>query len=350
MMHRAFTHVQKKQKRLYFAIIAVAVALLLGVGGYAWHGRNKEKRQHELAREIFYQMKELELEVSRLNREVALAGNSNIVAARRSRARFNDLSREYDYFVDELGFYKKKMSEDERIIFRMARKFGECEVDNMLPDFVQEVRDYIAQWRSTDRLEQAIRRAEQKGYTLRIVQRLLEQALPPQFFYLALQESDFKLDRCGPKTKYGIAKGMWQFIPATAQQYGLLTGPLIDLQISDPRDDRHDFEKSTAAAAKYLKFIYDTDAQASGLLVMASYNWGENKVLARIRQMPENPRDRNFWRLLQNYRAEIPQETYNYVFMIFSAAVIGENPKLFGFDFNDPLGHIVAAIENNAGN
>jgi hypothetical protein len=51
--------------------------------------------------------------------------------------------------------------------------------------------------------------------------------------------------------------------------------------------------------------------------------------------MPENPRERNFWRLLKNQ--QIPRETYDYVFSIFSAAVIGENPKLFGFDFENPL-------------
>ena len=45
------------------------------------------------------------------------------------------------------------------------------------------------------------------------------------------------------------------------------------------RDERHDFEKSTLAAVQYLRDIYDTEAQASGLLVMASYNWGERRVI-----------------------------------------------------------------------
>jgi hypothetical protein len=56
--------------------------------------------------------------------------------------------------------------------------------------------------------------------------------------------------------------------------------------------------------------------------------------------MPENPRDRNFWRLLTQYKDEIPKDTYDYVFRIISAAVIGENPRLFGFDFDNPLAHI----------
>jgi hypothetical protein len=56
--------------------------------------------------------------------------------------------------------------------------------------------------------------------------------------------------------------------------------------------------------------------------------------------MPANPKDRNFWQLLTKYRDRIPQETYDYVFFIVSAAVIGENPRLFGFDFDNPLGHL----------
>jgi hypothetical protein len=53
--------------------------------------------------------------------------------------------------------------------------------------------------------------------------------------------------------------------------------------------------------------------------------------------MPANPRERNFWQLLAQHRDKIPQETYDYVFYIVSAAVIGENPRLFGFDFDNPL-------------
>ena len=59
-----------------------------------------------------------------------------------------------------------------------------------------------------------------------------------------------------------------------------------------------------------------------------------------VRKMPANPRERNFWRLMSTYRDKIPKETYDYVFYIASAAVIGENPRLFGFDFDNPLGHL----------
>ena len=59
-----------------------------------------------------------------------------------------------------------------------------------------------------------------------------------------------------------------------------------------------------------------------------------------IKTMPENPQQRNFWQLLEKYKNKIPAETYDYVFHIFSAAVIGENPQLFGFDFDNPLAQV----------
>jgi membrane-bound lytic murein transglycosylase D len=54
-----------------------------------------------------------------------------------------------------------------------------------------------------------------------------------------------------------------------------------------------------------------------------------------IKQMPKNPQDRNFWQLMKRFK--IPQETYDYVFLIVAAAVIGENPQLFGFDYPAPF-------------
>jgi hypothetical protein len=120
-------------------------------------------------------------------------------------------------------------------------------------------------------------------------------------------------------------------------------GPLVELPRYDPRDQRHEAELSTRAAAKYIRDIYNTEAQASGLLVIASYNWGENNVRALVRSLPENPRERNFWKLLEQYGDRIPKETYNYVFYLVSAAVIGEDPELFGFHFENPFKGIEAS-------
>ena len=195
-----------------------------------------------------------------------------------------------------------------------------------------------------------MRRAQEKGYTPEIVRTLLRYGLPPQFFYLALQESDFDIHAIGPPTAWGRAKGMWQFIPRTALVYGLDPGPFADKNMVDPHDDRHDFVKSTRAAASYLRVIYATLAQASGLLVVASYNWGEHRVVSKLGTLegpqaipqsafegiPENAEARSYWRFLGEFSSRMPEETKDYVLRIFSAAVVGEDPRRFGFDFEQP--------------
>jgi hypothetical protein len=255
---------------------------------------------------------------------------------------------EYDKLVDELGIYD--LSEEDKLIVKTARIFGECELA-MPKAFMVEVKNYIKKWqwrqgRQGNRYADALERARQKGYIPTIVYSLERNQLPQQFFYLPLQESDFIPDRVGSITRYGYAKGIWQFIASTAKDYDLSIGPLTSENVYDPADDRFNFQKATTAATRYLKYIYSTDAKASCLLVMASYNRGENYITRLIREMPEDPRDRNFWKLLEKYRDKIPEETYNYVFMIFSAAVIGENPRLFGFKFDNPLKNPIQKFSN----
>ncbi len=339
-IRQAYSQIQQKQKWRYGKIIAALAVLFVIVGGYAVYQHVQIGKQRELALNIFYSMKALELDIARVEQKVKKSNDRQLIAkARSSRVRQQEMRKNYKNFIKELGVYSNDLSEDEKLILQVAGTFGECEL-NMPAGFVREVKNYIKKWQATDRYSKAIKRAERYNYTLRIAETILDVDLPPQFFYLALQESDFNINTSGPKTRFGIAKGIWQFIPATARKYGLRIGPLSRYRRPDRRDDRFDFEKSTAAAANYLRDIYDTEAQASGLLVMASYNWGEHRVNALINKLPENPQERNFWRLLERFKNEIPQQTYDYVFYIVSAAVIGENPRFFGFDFENPLADI----------
>lgn len=342
MVRRAFHQVQTKQKRKHWGVVAGLIVLLLGVGVYAYFEHRQNLKQKAMAQDLFYAMKTLDVDIGAV--EKLVLDSNNVQAAdqiKRYQSRRKQMEKSYDQFLTSLHVYDPKMSEQERLILRMARVFGECELA-MPPGFVAEVRNYIQKWQSTGRYSHAVRLAREKGYTTKITDAFLAQNLPPQFFYLAMQESDFDAYNSGPPTRKGIAKGMWQFIPETGLKYGLRIGPLADFRRPDPSDDRHNWEKATGAAAHYIKDIYTTDAQASGLLVMASYNWGEDRVIRLIQSMPPNPRDRNFWQLLTKYRDKIPDETYGYVFSIFSAAVIGESPRLFGFDFDNPLGHLEA--------
>ena len=343
MIRKAFSQVQKKQKRKYFTIIGIVVCLLIVVGTFATVKHYQLKKQRKLAEDIFYNMKVMELDFSELLRIARETKDKKIIEKiDQYKTKRREMETKYDRFIETLKVYKKDMSPQERLILQKARIFGECEI-NVPEDFAREVLRYIDKWKSSPRMADAIDCAQKNSYIDIISQTLATYDLPPEFFYLALQESNFNKDAVGPETRWGFAKGMWQFIPDTAKRYGLKTGPLVKQNRPDPKDDRHNPKKATLAAAKYLRDIYDTDAQASGLLVMASYNWGENRVIELIRKIPENPRDRNFWNLLVKYKEKIPAQTYDYVFFIFSAAVIGENPRLFGFAFDNPLGTIQPA-------
>lgn len=337
MVRQAFAEVQKKQRWTYGMIIGIVVLLLIATGGVAWYKHSQVVEQRKLAAEVFYTMRALEIDLIKLRVDAAKRASQEakeqIQEAKKQKKK---LEESYDRYVKSLDVYSKGMSEKEKLIMRMAHRFGECEI-NMPEGFLAEVNAFIEKWQSSQRLSRVIRRAKRHHYIPEICASLEAEDLPVEFFYLALQESNLNPEAVGPPTRFGYAKGMWQFIPKTASRYGLRVGPEQAEAVVDPLDERHDVEKSTRAAARYLRDIYTTDAQASGLLVMASYNWGERRVIKLIQSMPENPRERNFWHLITQYHKKIPAETYDYVFSIFTAAVIGENPRLFGFDFDNPL-------------
>jgi pSer/pThr/pTyr-binding forkhead associated (FHA) protein len=331
---------ERHQRRRYQIVVGTVVVLLLCALGYGWYQGTRFDQMTRTAGEMFYAMKQVEIQVSDLEEEIAATKQKDLMERiLTKRQRLRELEAQYDRFLSELDIYEG-MSEQDRLVFRMARLFGECEV-TMPRDFLSEVKKYVRRWKSTERLQNAIKRARDNGYIPTVANEMWTKDLPLQFFYLALQESGFDPKAVGPLTKMGYAKGIWQFIPQTAELYGLKPGPLKNVAKYDPQDERYHFQKATKAAAKYIRRIYNTDAQASGLLVIASYNWGEGNVINIIRKMPKNPRERNFWQLLKKYK--VPQETYDYVFYIFSAAVIAENPALFGFDFRNPFAEAVRA-------
>ncbi len=334
-VRQAFKTVQQRQKRRYGSVIVAALGLLaiaVSVGVYQYF---QLERTRGIAEQLFYNMKAVELQLGRLEEQVEASGDTTHDGElAQGRAQLAEMTTQYDTLLEELGILNDDLPPEDRLILRMAREFGECEIA-MPKDFVQEAKRYIEIWRSNDRLAQALQRAEKQGLAKVILPTLAEHRMPRHFYYVALQESDFRPDAVGPQTRFGIAKGMWQLMPETAIHYGLTMGPLLDAPEYDPADQRFDAAAATGAAARYLSDLYRDEAQASGLLVLASYNWGTTRVRNRIRAMKENPRDRNFWRLLA--QTDMPKETRDYVMLIFTAAVIGEDPKLFGFEFERPL-------------
>lgn len=315
-----------RRVRRYRVAVGLLVAVATGAGGVAvWQARRADALRAS-ADAVFSTIKSLDLDLRRLQEK---SGPDASIQARRAR-----LEQQYDALLKTLGIYNSRTPEEVQLIYRTVHRLGESEA-SVPKEFVAEVQKYIAKWKAED-LRPFFTRASQQRMGPRIAGIMLEHNLPREFFYLALQESRLEPRAIGPVTRFGVPKGLWQFIPPTAEMYGLKLGPLQGERTFDPADERHDVAKATNAAARYLEDLYTTDAQASGLLVMASYNMGETRLLKLIRAMPESPADRNFWVLLKKHRKQIPDETYNYVFRVVSAAVIGANPRLFGLDF-DPI-------------
>lgn len=352
LLRQAYQRVQQKERRRYVWVVAGALALCVVLGGYVIVQHLHNERIESQAQRVFASMKEQDVYIAQLKQRIEESGEGSLQEQLAAIEKNQREQRElYDGFVKELGVYRD-LSRKEREIYEVARIFGESEF-GIPSGFVRRVKETIeTYWKGSKgrpRLVSAIEEAEKNGYTEFIAKTMRDHSLPPEFFYLALQESGFDVNAIGPRTRWGIAKGMWQFIPSTAKKYELRVGPRKDERVVDLQDERHDFEKSTRAAARYLQDIYSTKAQASGLLVIASYNWGERRVTDKLEHLPkgipeqalegipQDPDKRNYWRFLKEHNDRMPAETKDYVLKVFSAAVIGRNPELFGFDFQNPL-------------
>ena len=155
-------------------------------------------------------------------------------------------------------------------------------------------------------------------YLPRIREVFAAHGVPQDLAYLALVESAFKTNALS-RAK---AKGVWQFIPSTGRRFGLRQDWWVD--------ERSDPDKSTRAAAQYLKELHELFGDWS--LAMAGYNAGEGKVQRAI----DTYGTEDFWELAQTqaFRAE----TRNYVPMIHAAIVVAKAPEKYGFDVEpEPL-------------
>lgn len=143
-----------------------------------------------------------------------------------------------------------------------------------------------------------------------------EHELPRALAYLPVIESGFitsSVSRVG-------AFGMWQFMPATARQYGLR----VDWWV----DERADPERSTRAAARYLKDLYKQFSDWP--LALASYNAGPGRV---SRSLTANGAG-DFWEL--SNKAALPRETRGYVPTFFATLMIVSEPDAHGFLLCEP--------------
>ncbi len=135
---------------------------------------------------------------------------------------------------------------------------------------------------------------------------LLEYSVPSDFMYLAVAESNLR-----QVTSPAGAKGIWQFMPATAKAYGL--------EITNEVDERLHVEKSTEAACKLL--LDYKKRFGSWTLAAAAYNVGSTRL---AKEMDAQKAD-------AYYDLNLNAETSRYVFRIVAIKEILSYPNAYGY-------------------
>ena len=138
---------------------------------------------------------------------------------------------------------------------------------------------------------------------------LAKYGVPDDFKYLAVIESAL----VNAVSSAG-ARGVWQFMPATAKEIGL--------EVNDFVDERYHLEKSTEAACRYL--LKSKEKFGNWTSAAAAYNGGNFGVTRQL----ENQKVNDYYDVL------LTEETARYVFRILALKEIMEHPHKYGFDVN----------------
>ncbi|MDC3013269.1 LysM peptidoglycan-binding domain-containing protein [Candidatus Marinimicrobia bacterium] len=151
--------------------------------------------------------------------------------------------------------------------------------------------------------------------------------LPEELIVVSMIESGFD-PKAVSKAK---AVGLWQFMYLTGKQYGLNRNWYID--------ERQDPIKSTHAAAKYFKDLYNEFED--WYLVLAAYNTGPGRVNRALKLHDTS----DYWQLYS-----LPKDTKNYIPYYLSSAIILQNPEKYGFKIpkSNPLRFDEVEIEKSS--
>jgi hypothetical protein len=300
---------RRNSRRFHSTIWALAIALVLSLGGGYWkiaQMKSEKAVYDQRIEEIETRLAEAKYTPEQADR---LISELDAYAGQAETLQHSLLYR--------MGGGPKEDFVTQQVRLLMA-EFG-AEVYSIPPEFIERIRDYIAKYQGPDRPHMAHALGEVKDQIAIMKQILREERLPPDFAYVPIVESAL-----APRlTSAAGAVGPWQFTAGTARAFGL--------RVDEVLDERTDIRKSTHAAARLLRqLLLDFGTGSSVMLALAAYNLGPARVKQAVLKSVEDPiKQRNFWYL---YRVRaLPAETREFVPKVFAAIVVGRNPERFGF-------------------
>ena len=189
-------------------------------------------------------------------------------------------------------------------------------VEGIQPQYNAQVYKWIEFFCGSGRpvFERWLKRSGRYMHLFRSV--LQREGLPADLVHLVFVESGFNVNA----RSNSAAVGPWQFLRSTGRIFGLTVNQWVD--------ERRDPEKSTVAAARYLKHLYSIFGDWP--LALASYNAGEGAVLRAIKTQGTT----NYWDL------KLPRQTEEYVPQYMACLAISRDPHRYGFDgveLDDPM-------------
>ena len=240
------------------------------------------------------------------------------------------------------------MSEQEKKKFieqraeRVARMIGNREGEAVTPEAVLKIKSFVDTYAIRLRsakpsagcnMRHDLRTLLERGSKNApfIIHSFNEKGVDPQIgLYLAMIESEYCVCLQSPTGPLG----MFQFTQASGRTYGL--NIIRGASPSNP-DERCQPDAAARGAAGYVKFLigrYGT-GPLSVPLAIASYNSGEGGLSTNLSTALASAaqEERSFWTLVANQgklSSQFQKENIKYVPKFFAAAVVGENPQVFG--------------------
>ena len=124
MIRRAFHQAQTKQKRKYHGMLLLLLLVAAGVGAYAFYQHRHIRQQTSTAKDIFYAMKALDVDMANVEKLVLETQNrTGLEQVKQYQSRRRQMERSYDRFLSALRVYDPKMTEEQRLVLARGAHF-----------------------------------------------------------------------------------------------------------------------------------------------------------------------------------------------------------------------------------